>query len=67
MLSQDVHSFCGVKKIFMVTVICSQELISQVQLLNRDTRLGDSGKGASSCVIFFSEILGQNKRLLDKQ
>lgn len=67
MLSQDVHNFCGVNKIFMVTVICSQQLISEVQLHNMDTGLSESGIGASSCVILFPEILGHNKKLLDKQ
>lgn len=66
-LSQDVHNFCSVNKIFMVTVSCSQQLISQVQLQNMNTGLSESGRGVSSCVFIFPEILGHNEKLLDKQ
>lgn len=67
MFFQDVHNFCGVNKIFMITVICSQQLVSQVQLPNMDTGLSEAGRGASSCVILFPEILGHNEKLFDKQ
>lgn len=67
MLSQDVHNFCDVNKIFMVIDISSQQLISQVQLQNMETGLSESGRGASSCFILSPEILGHNEKLLDKE